>query len=128
MNWGWESTSRDTWYTLDSFSDPSVEHLLADHFPVQAIGDTVVSGTYPRNVFPYRYFDRDATAGFSTTFASGQYLQFLNGIRLRATGYVRIEGTVTYNTRLFSSGTPSTGIRLYNGTMILNSGGSVKLY
>jgi hypothetical protein len=128
MNWGWESTSRDTWYTLDSFSDPSVEHLLADHFPVQAIGNTVVSGTYPRNVFPYRYFDRDATAGFSTTFASGQYLQFLNGIRLRATGYVRIESTVTYNTRLFSSGTPSRGIRLSNGAMTLQSGGSVKLY
>ncbi len=128
MNWGWADGSRDIWYDLDSFSDPSVEHLLADNFPAPAIGSTVVSGTYPKNAFPYRYFDRDAIAGLSTTFASGNYLQFLNGIRLRATGFVRIESMATDNTRLFSSGTPSTGIRLYNGAMILQSGGSVKLY
>ena len=128
MNWGWEDTGRDIWYTLDSFSDPSIEHLLADHIPTTAIGSTVVSGTYPRNAFPYRYFDRDATAGLSTTFASGNYLQFLNGIRLRAAGYIRIESSTTYDTRLFSSGTPSTGIRLSSGTMTLNSGGSIKLY
>ncbi|MHC4640195.1 MAG: C10 family peptidase [Planctomycetota bacterium] len=128
MNWGWADTSRDIWYTLDSFSDPSVEHLLANHFPDPEIGSTVVMGTYPKNAFPYRYFDRDATAAFSTTFASGNYLQFLNGIRLRATGYVRIESTVTDNTRIYSGGNPSTGIRLSSGTMTLNSGGSVKLY
>ena len=127
MNYGWGG-SADLWYGLDELPDPDVEHLLANHFPDPEIGSTVVSGTYPKNLFPFRYFDRDATAGFSTTFASGNYLQFLNGIRLRATGYVRIESTVTDNTRLFSSGTPSTGIRLSSGTMTLNSGGSVKLY
>jgi len=127
MNYGWAG-SADLWYTLDSLEDPSVEHLLADHFPVQAITDTVVSGTYPRNVFPYRYFDRDATASFTTTFESGNYLQFLNGIRLRALGHVRIESSATFYTRIFSGGDPSTGIRLDRGTMILTSGGSVKLY
>jgi hypothetical protein len=127
MNYGWGGGA-DAWYTLESLPDPSVEHLLANHFPITAIGSTVVSGTYPKNIFPYRYFDRDATASFSTTFASGNYLQFLNGIRLRATGYVRIESTVTDNTRLFSRGDPGQGIRLLGGTMTLNSGGSVKLY
>jgi hypothetical protein len=128
MNWGWADASRDIWYDLDSLADWTVEHLLADHFPDPEIGSTVISGTYVKNAFPYRYFDRDATAGFTTTFASGNYLQFLNGIRLRATGYVRIESTVTDNTRIYSGGNPSTGIRLTRGTMILNSGGSVKLY
>lgn len=127
MNYGWGGSS-DLWYTLDTLPDWTVEHLLADHFPTTAIGSTVVSGTYPKNAFPYRYFDRDATAAFSTTFAGGQYLQFLNGIRLRATGYVRIESSVTDNTRIYSGGNPSTGIRLSSGTMTLNSGGSVKLY
>jgi hypothetical protein len=128
MNWGWADGTRDIWYTLDSLADPSVEHLLANHFPFPAIGSTVVSGTYPKNTFPYWYLDRDATAGFTTTFASGNYLQFLNGIRLKADGYVKIESTVTQNTRLFSGGNPSTGIRLYDGDMILTSGGSLKLY
>ena len=128
MNWGWADGSRDIWYTLDSLADPSVEHLLANHFPETAIGSTVLSGTYPKNAFPYRYFDRDATAGFTTTFASGNYMQFLDGIRLKATGHVRIESTVTQNTRLFSGGDPRNGIRLYSGNMILTSGGSVKLY
>jgi hypothetical protein len=128
MNWGWADASRDIWYDLDSLADWTVEHLLADHFPDPEIGSTVISGTYVKNAFPYRYFDRDATAGFTTTFASGNYLQFLNGIRLRATGYVRIESTATDNTRIYSGGNPSTGIRLTRGTMILNSGGSVKLY
>ncbi|MHC4694235.1 MAG: C10 family peptidase [Planctomycetota bacterium] len=128
MNWGWESTSRDTWYTLDSFSDPSVEHLLADNFPETAIGSTVVMGTYPKNLFPYRYVDQDATAGFSTTFASGNYLQFLHGIRMKANGYIRVESTPSVNTRLFSRGDPGHGIRLLGGTMELYSGGSVKLY
>ncbi|MHC4086148.1 MAG: C10 family peptidase [Planctomycetota bacterium] len=127
MNYGWGGDA-DLWYTLDSLPDWTEEHLLADHFPDPEIGSTVISGTYLKNAFPYRYFDRDATAGFTTTFASGNYLQFLNGIRLRATGYVRIESTVTDNTRIYSGGNPRTGIRLYSGDMILTSGGSLKVY
>ncbi len=129
MNWGNGRTSATKWYTLDVDwpYDPN-EHLLGDHYPIPAIGSTVAAGTYPRNSFYYRYFDQDATAGSSTTFASGNYLQFLHGIRLRATGSVRIESSATYDTRLFSRGDPSNGIRLSTGTMTLNSGGSVKLY
>ncbi len=129
MNWGSGTSSATRWYTLDVDwpYDPE-EHLLGDHYPIPAIGSTVVAGTYPRNSFPYRYFDQDATAGLSTTFTSGNYLQFLHGIRLRAPGYVRIESSTTYDTRLFSRGDTSNGIRLSTGTMTLNSGGSVKLY
>jgi hypothetical protein len=127
MNYGWGGNA-DTWYTLDSLEDPTVEHLLTNHFPAPAIGSTVLSGTYPKNLFPYRYFDRDAIAGLTTTFASGNYLQFLDGVRLRATGHVRIESTATVDTRIFAGGDPSTGIHLTRGTMILTSGGSVKLY
>lgn len=129
MNWGHGTSSATKWYTLDVDwpYDPD-EHLLGEHYPAPAIGSTVISGTYLKNAFPYRYFDRDATAGFSTTFASGNYLQFLNGIRLRATGFVRIDSTVTENTRIYSGGNPSTGIRLYSGDMILTSGGSLKVY
>jgi hypothetical protein len=129
MNWGAGTSSATRWYTLDvDWPHDPEEHLLGDHYPIPAIGNTVVAGTYPRNSFPYRYFDQDATAGLSTTFASGNYLQFLHGIRLRAPGYVRIESSATYDTRLFSRGDPSKGIRLSTGTMTLNSGGSVKLY
>ncbi|MDH4238327.1 MAG: C10 family peptidase [Phycisphaerae bacterium] len=128
MNWGWADTSRDIWYTLDSLADPSVEHLLADHFPIVATGSGLMSGIYPKNALPYWYFDQDATAHFATTFASGNYLQFLNGIRLKAAGSVRIESTVTENTRIFSGGDPRNGIRLYSGTMTLTSGGSLKVY
>jgi len=128
MNWGWADGSRDIWYTLDSLADPSVEHLLADHFPTTAIGSTVEMGTYIKNTFPYRYVDQDAYAGFSTTFASGNYLQFLHGIRMKANGYIRVESAPSENTRLFSRGDPGHGIRLLGGTMTLYSGGSVKLY
>ncbi len=128
MNWGWEDTRRDIWYTLDSFSEPSVEHLLANNFPVPAIGSTVEAGTYSKNPFPYRYFDQDAYAGSSATFASGNYLQFLHSIRLKAIGYIRVESTPLVNTRLFSRGDPGHGIRLMGGTIELYSGGSVKLY
>jgi hypothetical protein len=128
MNWGWESTSRDTWYTLDEFPDPPMEHLLANNFPETAIGGTIVTGTYVKNPFPYRYLDQDAYAGFSTTFASGNILQFLHGIRMKANGYIRVESTPTENTRLFSRGDQGHGIRLMGATMELYSSGSVKLY
>jgi hypothetical protein len=129
MNWGDGTTSLTRWYTLDvDWPHDRDEHLLGNHYPVPAIGSTVASGIYPRNSFPYRYFHQDATAGSSTTFASGNYLQFLHSIRLRATGSVRIESSETYDTRLFTRGDSSNGIRLSTGTMTLQSGGSLKLY
>jgi hypothetical protein len=129
LNYGWGGGS-DAWYTLDTLSEvpEDAEHLLADHFPTPPIGSTVVMGTYQKNPFPYWYFDQDATAYFTTTFASGNYLQFLHGIRLRAAGHVRIESSAAENTRLFSRGDPRHGICLYSGTMTLYSGGSVKLH
>jgi hypothetical protein len=129
MNWGDGTTSLTRWYTLDVDwpYDPD-EHLLGNHYPFPAIGSTVASGIYLRNSFPYRYFHQDATAGSSTTFASGNYLQFLHGIRLRAAGSVRIESSATYDTRLFTRGDSNNGIRLSTGTMTLQSGGSLKLY
>jgi hypothetical protein len=129
MNWGSGTSSSTRWYTLDvDWPHDPEEHLLGDHYPIPAIGSTVAAGTYPRNSFPYRYFDQDAYAGFSTTFASGNYLQFLHGIRMKANGYIRVESTPSVNTRLFSRGDPGHGIRLLGGTMELYSGGSVKLY
>jgi len=129
MNWGAGTSSATKWYTLDVDwpYDPE-EHLLGDHYPIPAIGSTVVAGTYPKNSFPFRYVDQDAYAGFSTTFASGNYLQFLHGIRMKANGYIRVESTAVQNTRLFSRGDPKRGIRLLGGTMTMYSGGSVKLY
>jgi hypothetical protein len=130
MVWGHGTSAATKWYTFndeDWAYDPN-EHLLADHYAVQSIGSTVMSGTYPRNALPYWYFDRDATASFSTTFASGNYLQFLRRIRLRAAGLVRIESTAGYNTRVFSRGDATKGIRLYNGTIVLSSGGCLKMY
>ena len=129
MVWGHGTSSATKWYTLDVDwpYDPN-EHLLADHYPIQSVGSTVVSGTYPKKSFPYWYFDQDATASFSTTFASGSNLQFLRRIRLRAAGYVRIESTSAQQTRIYTRGDPSMGIRMYNGTIKLYSGGSLKMH
>jgi hypothetical protein len=129
MNWGHGNSASTTWYTVDSMpGDTMVEHVLSEFYPVQSIGSTVVSGTYSRLAFPYRYFDRDATASFSTTFSAGQNLQFLPEIRLKSDGYVKFDSSTSYNTRIFADGDSSTGIRLMGGKLVLQSGSALKMH
>ena len=131
MNYGWDN-SYTAWYTLDALYLGGVdeEYILENIYPAQALGSWL-SGTYSQQSFPYRYFDRDAT-GYSATFSSGQYLQFLPNITVTNTsntgGSFRFEGSDTLNTRLFTRGDTSQGVRIYNGTIKINKNGSIKFY
>jgi hypothetical protein len=128
MNYGWGLTGTcqdgcNAWYTLDALhlGGKDEEKMLVNIYPAQAVGGWCL-GTYPREAFPYRYFDQDA-AGHVAIFEAGQYLQFLPDITVTCAlpgGYTRFEGTSPYNTLLFTRGDRSTGVRIYNGAIKLN--------
>jgi hypothetical protein len=104
--------------------------MLADIYPEQAVRNNV-AGTYLRESFPYRYFDQDAN-GDNATFESGQRLQFLPNIRVQCNsttgGSIRIYGSSSYHTKLFTRGDESVGARIYNGAIKLNRYGGIKFY
>jgi len=135
MNYGhgWAGTCQDgcnTWYCLDALhqGDYDKEKALVGIYPATALGSSL-SGTYSRESFPYRYFDRDAI-GNSATFEAGQYLQFLPRITAKCTSttgdYIRIVGSGSLNTRLFTRGDRSRGGRIYNGGIRLYNNGGIK--
>ena len=135
MNYGWGRRCGDpngcnTWYCLDALhlGDYDKEKMLVGIYPAQALGSSL-SGTYSRQSFPYRYFDRDA-AGSSATFEAGQYLQFLPRVTAKCTSttgdYIRIVGSSSLNTRLFTRGDRSKGGRIYNGGIRLYNNGGIK--
>jgi hypothetical protein len=132
MNYGWDD-SYNAWYTLDGLYYPaggstSDEYVVTDIYPAQALGNSL-AGTYTLQAFPYRYFDRD-TAGNSATFSAGQYLQFLHGVKATCnsgTGNsIRVEGTSSALTRVFTRGDPSRGIHIHAGTLKMDPGGSLR--
>jgi hypothetical protein len=131
MNYGWDNWRND-WYSLDSLYLGGIdeEYILENIYPAQALGSWL-SGTYTRQSFPYRYFDRDVT-GSSATFESGQRLQFLPNIRVECTsttgGSIRFYGSSSYHTRLFTRGDQSRGVRIYAGAIKLNRYGGIKFY
>jgi len=133
MNYGWD-TSDNTWYTLDALHQPGGgdkddEYLLENIYPAQSLGSSLINPTYPKESFPYRYFNVDAT-GNSATFEAGQNLQFLPDISATCTsttgGSIRFEGTSTDNTILFSNGDRTKGVRIYDGTIKVNRFGSIR--
>jgi hypothetical protein len=131
MNYGWDD-GHNTWYSLDSLHLGGIdeEYMLVGIYPEQALHNSV-AGTYVRESFPYRYFDRDAN-GNSAIFESGQHLQFLPNIRVQCTsttgGSIRFYGSSSYHTRLFTRGDESVGARIYNGGIKLNRYGGIKFY
>jgi len=123
-----------TWYTLDELYYPDGggwpgDNMLVDIYPGPSLGNTI-SGSYPLESFPYRYFDQDATSQ-GATFLSGQHLQFLPGIVVKCVstvgGEVRFEGSASNDTKLFTRGDESKGIRIINGAVKLKNNGSIKL-
>jgi hypothetical protein len=138
LNYGWSNASNNTWYTLDALphhdpndpdNHPDKDFMLEDIYPEQALG-SLLMGTYAKDSFPYRYFDRDAIS-VGAIFASGQYLQFLPGITVTCMGTagstIFFNGSSSNNTRLFTRGDPSTGIRIYEGAVKLSKNGSITL-
>ena len=131
MNWGWTATSNDTWYTLDALPEggTDVEHVVCNIVPATAVGGWVY-GAYNTQTFNYRYFDRDAI-GYAATFQNGQFLQFLPEIVvtcISSTDPIRFNGSDFLNTRMFTGGDMSKGIRIYDAAIELKNFGSIKLY
>jgi hypothetical protein len=132
MNYGWANNAT-TWYSLDSLhlGNPAEEYMVLNIVPVTHLGASL-AGTYPLDrVFPYRYFDLDAS-GTVATFEAGQYLQSLPGIKIScATGSgnnVRILSSSSQNTRLFTRGNTAIGAKLTGGGIKLSPNGGLKLY
>jgi hypothetical protein len=133
INYGYGDEGHSGWFAIDDIpgGDPEKEGMINEVYPDVALGP-LLSGAYPKAKFPYRYFDQDAK-GDAATFFSGQYLQFLHNITVRASSspgstilfYGYASGN---NTLLFSRGNPSKGIRIYNGAVKLNSNGGIRFF
>lgn len=122
VNYGWGG-SDTAWYTLDELPyEQGAEMLIRALRPAPALG-TWLSGTYARTSFAYRYFDQDA-AGGTATFDPGQSLQFLPGVTVTG-GTIRFLGSSSENSRLFTRGDEAKGAVIRDGTIRLNSGGSI---
>jgi hypothetical protein len=132
MNYGWAMTGTcqdgcNAWYTLDALylGGKDEEEMLENIYPAPALGSWL-SGIY---VLGDRYFDQDAT-GHGVIFLSCQNLQFLPGITVTCTGatggFIRFEGSGSSNTRLFTRGDRTEGVRIYDGAIKLNRYGSIK--
>jgi hypothetical protein len=123
MNYGWDD-EYTMWYTLDALhlGDYDEEYMMVNIFPVTSVRHNMV-GIYPRGDFNFRYFNQDAS-GSSAIFESGQNLQFLPNIVVSSTGTIKFGG----NSRFFTRGDVSRGIRTDSGGISLNSGGQMKLY
>jgi len=127
----WDSyTNSNWWYTLDCLpgSNEDSEDIIEDIYPATSLGPSI-SGTYNCTLFPFRYFDRDAT-GSSAIFSSGQFLQFLEHVVVTCTsttgGSIEFHGSETDSTRLFTKGDPSVGICITGGTLKLSQSGSIR--
>ena len=130
MNYGWGG-GNNAWYSLDSLhlGNPDVEYMVNNIYPNVALGN-FFSGPYPLQTFPYRYFDRDAV-GYAT-FSPGQYLQFLPEIIITCWDYpgseIEFEGLASNNTRLFTRGDHTKGVRIKNGKIIMKPNGKIKFH
>jgi len=131
MNYGWGRSCSDpngcnTWYTLDALHQVGGtiidEYMLVNIIPLTSVRGTI-AGNYPKEAFNYRYFDQDAS-GSSATFESDQNLQFLPNIVVSSTGTIKFGG----NSRFFTRGDTSRGIRTDSGGISMYSGGQMKLY
>ncbi len=129
MNYGWSSTTHDTWYTLDALymGNPGEEYIIHRTFPGPSMG-WQLAGTYiPSPV--YKYFEQDA-AGSSATFMGGHKLQTLPGIKIFGSGaasYVKFYGSTSLPTRIFTNGDQSKGIDIQNGGLRLSNNGGIRL-
>lgn len=134
MNWGHDNYKTDFYY-LDGLPGGQFwEAMIRDIVPYVALGSTL-SGNYPLEDFPYRYFNKDAfnygSSGVSAIFQPGQYLQFLPEVTAMSTGsstYLEFQGNAGNNTRLYTNGDTSRGIKISNGAIRHTNGGTVKLY
>jgi hypothetical protein len=126
--YGWVGGGNTDWHLLSAIpgSDPAADTILINICPAPALGPSP-SGVYAVPSFPYRYFDRDCTSS-SAVFQAGHKLQFLPNITVRSIGTIKFDGSSSKESRLFTRGDTSNGIRLNNGGISLYTNGSLKLY
>ena len=136
MNYGMQVTSDDTWYTLDAMSnDPeNEEYVIRTIYPYPSAYEGM-QGTFPRDsLFPYRYFPIDLSLTATIVFEGGQNLQFLPNIVLGysgSSGSIRIEGSSSYDSHLFTRGDLTRGVRVYknaSAVIKINQNGNLKFY
>ncbi len=128
--WDWTGyTSSNTWFTMGSLPGGGLhrESMTRRIFPERSFGSSV-TGTYSLQTFPYRYVDQDA-AGDEAIIEAGQHIQFLPNVTLTGTsttgGEIRIEGSGSENSILFTRGDESIGVRIAGGALTLENGGSI---
>lgn len=133
MNYGWNN-SYNAWYILDALHYPAGgntddEYMLENIVPIQSIGSGLLS-FYPKPLYPYRYFDQDAT-GSNSIFMQGQNLQFLPNVTVSSDGNgngIVFIGTPSDQTTFYTKGDMSKGIKLSDGKITLHNQGSIKLH
>lgn len=130
INYGWQDKGFTTWYDFDDIFNTSVdsEYVVLNIVPEPALGPSL-SGVYEKTSYGYRYFDRDAS-GSAVEFRAGQMLQARPGRIITGTwnGYVKIHGSATDETRLFTNGDPSKGMKVKEGSIQLTDMGSIRIY
>lgn len=142
MNYGWGGNpdSRACWEGFESSNSwffvyglpCSVETDMIAGIQPDVSLDALLGPIYGNNPsFPYRYVNVDAT-GTDVTFSAGQLIQFLPGVIIRGTGNggsaIKIYGSPTLHTRLFSRGDITKGIWIQDGGITLSNGGAIMLY
>ncbi len=128
INYGWGG-SNTGWFAIDEIpgGEPDDEFILENIVPYQAIGSSLLS-FYNKPLFPYRYFDQDAT-GTNSVFMQGQNLQFLPNVIVSCNGNgIMFIGTPSEQTTFYTKGDISKGIKLSNGKIILHNQGAIKLH
>ena len=133
MNYGW-ANSYNMWYSINGLYQVNPdgtwedEYMVKDIHPSVSLSSPVAGLILLWPAFPYRYFDRDCSGG-PATFQGGQYIQFMHNIVVTATnGDFRFNGTSGNETRLYTRGDKTKGVRIDNGTLMLMPGGSMTLY
>ena len=141
MNYGWGGnisadgcwdgfTTSNTWFVVYGLPCSVERNMIAGVQPDVSL-NALLAPVYGNNPsFPYRYVNVDAI-GNGVTFSAGQLIQFLPGTIIRGISSsvaIKIYGSPTLHTRLFTRGDITKGIRIENGGMTLKGGGAVMLY
>jgi hypothetical protein len=128
MNYGWESSWDNTWYTLDQLpgSPLDEEYMLVNILPNCALGSTL-SGLYFGG---YHYVNMEAS-GSQAIFSPGSFIQTLPLMVIKGTGtttVLKFLGTPGSPTRIFTNGTSSIGINIANGGITLKNDGCILMH
>jgi hypothetical protein len=126
--YGFASEDNTAWHLVEAIpgGGETTDVIMIDIYPAPSLGPSL-SGVYYVPSFPYRYFDRDCSSSYAV-FRPGHKLQFLPNIVVRSNGTIEFEGSGTSESRLFTRGDTSNGIRLNNGGISLYNKGNLRLY